>query len=385
MKHKKLVVLTVWFIFGLAASGTAQVSPQTEPSGDSISQGLWWLYHLQYTHARELFDQYIHSHPADPAGYFYKTATDWWQLAQEYDYQLPDVVKLLEEDYQDTLRTSYQLLESSGDAKTKGLACLYAGGAEGLKGRWLVTQGQWIKAYFRGKNGHRMLKKALEYDPTLYDAYLGLGIYDYYTDTLPGVQRLLAALLIHGDRQRGLQELQWAIDKGDHARVEAQMFLIEIYTWEEQSPAKALPIAQDLHQEFPKRPAMYLAEIMDYYELNQWDHVTNEAKEYLMKSEEAEPYYRHEGVYPARYCLGVAALLGQRDPDTCLTYMNKIVDEADPSSRWVSFAYLRMGQVYDLKGEREKALSYYHKVLERPHFWGSHHLARQYIREPFKY
>jgi hypothetical protein len=36
---------------------------------------------------------------------------------------------------------------------------------------------------------------------------------------LAGIQKILAAIMIRGDRERGLQELQLAIDKGRHARV----------------------------------------------------------------------------------------------------------------------------------------------------------------------
>ena len=358
-----------------------------QPPGTSLDQGLWWLYHLQYDQARKLFDQYTTANPNDPAGYFYKTAADWWQLAQQFDKNLPEIQHRMEMDYQDTVRVAEVLLSTTSekDVKTKGLACLYAGGAEGLQGRWLVTQKQWVSAYFMGKKGHKMLKRALAYDPTLYDAYLGLGIYDYFTDTLGGVQKVLAALLIHGDRKRGLQELQWAIDKGQHSRVEAMMFLIEIYTWEEHTPKLALPYAQALHKEFPKSPAMYLAEIIEHYELHDWETVWVQAKDYLEKSEHEDEYYPREGVYPAWYCLGVASLFGRHDPDTCLSYMQKIIDNPETSSRWVTFAYLRMGEVYDLKKDREKATKNYAEVLDRPDFWGSHHEAKANLKTPFAF
>src|SRR5213079_660888 len=105
------------------------------------------------------------------------------------------------------------------------------------------------------------------------------------TDTLPGVQGVLAALFIHGDRKRGLQELQWAIEKGRHARVEAQFFLIEIYTFEENAPAKARELAHDLRKEFPQSPAMHLAEVMALFQMQEWDAMAAEAKSFLEKSE----------------------------------------------------------------------------------------------------
>src|SRR4051812_12755178 len=61
---------------------TAALNPS---SGDEISQGLWWLYHLDYERAHSLFATYAQNHSSDPAGYFYMTATDWWQLAQQFD------------------------------------------------------------------------------------------------------------------------------------------------------------------------------------------------------------------------------------------------------------------------------------------------------------
>lgn len=386
MKLKQIrIALAVLALFTLPMGVQAQVPPQLEPSGTALEQGLWWLYHLEYSKARELFDQYTSAHPQDPSGYFYKTAADWWQLAQQFDADLPEVRQRLEEDYQATVKVADELMHSTKDPKIKAQACLYSGGAQGLKGRWLVTQKAWIKAYFLGKSGHKLLKRALKYDPELYDAYMGLGIYDYFTDTLPGVQKVLASLLIRGDRKRGIEELHLAIDKAQHARVEAMMFLIEIYTWEEKMPDKSLPLSDALRQEFPKSPAMMLAHIMNLYAAQQWGPLEELAKDYLARSEKETPYYKHEGAFPAHYCLGISALWGRHDTETCQRHMQEILAGDKESSRWVTFAHLRMGQIYDVHGEREKALESYKKVLSRPDFWGSQNEAQQFSKKPFQF
>ncbi len=330
-----------------------------------------------------MFSEFSAEHPADPTGYFYKTATDWWQLAQEFDVKHPTIEQRLDRDYKKTVSVSQAAAQASKTKNDRALAYLYWGGAEGLEGRWLVTQKQWLNAYFRGKAGAHYLRRALAYNPELYDAYMGLGIYDYFTDTLSGVQAALAAMLIHGDRKRGLRELQLAIDKGDRARVEAMIFLSEIYSVEEGTPQKALPLTQQLHAEFPLSPAMYLAEIMCYYSLREWEHVTTESQLFLKLSGNETPYYTRQGVRPALYCLGVAALMSRHDPDTCLSAMNKILSAGDDSSRWVTFAHLRRGQVYDLKGLRERALSEYKIVRARPDIWGSHREANRGSKEPY--
>ena len=53
--------------------------------------------------------------PKDPAGYFYKTAADWWQLAQQFDRQLPEIEQRMETDYQDTVRVANALLDATDE------------------------------------------------------------------------------------------------------------------------------------------------------------------------------------------------------------------------------------------------------------------------------
>jgi tetratricopeptide (TPR) repeat protein len=380
---KKVVLLLFLLVWTVSVSVRADDASHPPP-GDALSQGLWWLYQLQYEKAHQVFDAYTQDHPKDSAGYFYETATDWWQLAQDFDFKLPAIEKRLEEDYQKTVAVAEVQLKEATTDHDRGLACLYWGGAEGLKGRWLVAQRVWVKAYFLGKNGNALLHRALAYDPTLTDAYMGIGIYDYFTDTLKGVVGALSHLLIHGDRKRGLEELQRAIDQSQHARVESMIFLIEIYTSEENTPEKALPLTQQLHKEFPTSPAMHLAEIMAYYGMKSWPDVMVEGKKFLDLSQQQTPWYSKEGERPALYCMGVAELWGLHDQASALAHMNQILEGGIDSSRWVTFAYLRRGQIYDAQGQREKALADYKIVMDRPEFWGSHNEAAQYLDHPFK-
>jgi tetratricopeptide (TPR) repeat protein len=385
MKRAILVGISAMLLCAPTAKASATADgPQMGAEG-SLDKGLWWLYQLQYDKARAEFDVSIKTHPKDPAGYFYLTAVDWWHLAQDIEYDLPEVRQQLAVDSARTIEVADALYDTASDPETKAKACLYRGGAEGLWGRWLVTQREWVKAYFAGKRGHAQLKKALDLNPNLYDAYMGLGIYDYYTDTMSGVQAVLAALLIHGDKARGLKELQLAIDKSPHARVEAMCFLVEIYTSEENTPEKALPLADALRQEFPQSPGMYLIKVSTLYTMKDWHAVLPEAEDLLRKAEEEKPWYSRQYVAPARYCIGIARFFGKKDLDGAMEEMEKILAQEKDISRWVSFAHLRRGQIYDLRGEREKALADYQKALEGPDLWGLHDETQRYLKDPFKF
>ena len=50
------------------------------------------------------------------------------------------------------------------------------------------------------RDADHYLRQAIDLDPDLYDAYLGLGIYDYFTDTLPGVQGVFFPEEMSGSR-----------------------------------------------------------------------------------------------------------------------------------------------------------------------------------------
>jgi tetratricopeptide (TPR) repeat protein len=367
-----------------AAPEAAVPSPFSATASDPIDRGLFWLYQLQYDRALAAFDASIENRPEDPAGYFYKAATDWWHLAQNFDYKLPEIEARFYRNIEDTIQKAKALAASSADPRVKALAYLYRGGAEGLRGRWLVAQKEWVSAYFAGRNGDHFLKLAIRYDPTLYDAYMGLGIYDYFTDTLGGVQKVLAAILVRGDRARGLRELQTAIEKSRHARVESMVFLIEIYSSEERKPELALPLTRALRREFPQSPMAHLAEIMTLYGLRRWPEVKSEAQVFLERSEREVPYYTQDGVRPALYCLGVAELWGDNDVEKAEGRFKSILASGEDSSRWVTFAYLRLGQIADLRGDRPQAIAFYRRVLSRADFWGSRREAEAYLKKPFK-
>ena len=73
----------------------------------------------------------------------------------------------------------------------------------------------WWKAYRYGAQGIDYLEQLIRRDPDYYDAYLGLGLYHYYTDILPRFAKAATFLLgLDRDNERGLPGLRPAGDKG---------------------------------------------------------------------------------------------------------------------------------------------------------------------------
>lgn len=367
-------------LLGVAMAQEAPRPPDTEP----LASGLWWLYHLQYDRAHQEFDRHIAQNPDDPAGYFYKSATDWWHLAQEFEMDRADLQERFFRTADLTIAKAEKRLDAldlKTDKKEAARLLLYKGGAEGLSGRWLVTQKRWVKAYFAGRAGHRDLQQAVELDPTLYDAYLGLGIYDYFTDTLSGFMGAISSVFVRGDRQRGIRQLEIAIEKASHARTEAAVFLAEIFTFEEDTPERAIPICERLSADYPHSPLMSLMHVTALFQAKRWPEALRTAQDFLAKSEQATPWYTQQGVDPALYTIGASELWGNHAPEKALPYFEKIL-AGDPNSpsRWISFAHLRRGDILKQQGQIAMARQEYQTVLRRADIWGTHSDARKALR-----
>ena len=75
-----------------------------------------------------------------------------------------------------------------------------------------------------GVEGRKHLLRCLELDPKMADANLGLGIYNYYVDTLSAMAKVLRFFMgiPGGDKRVGLRQLETAATKGELTQAEAR-------------------------------------------------------------------------------------------------------------------------------------------------------------------
>ncbi len=151
----------------------AQKSISPPSAEDPLSQGLWWLYHLQYDRARAAFEGYAKTNPSEPAGFFYQTATDWWQLAQDFELNQPDIVQRFEKDSQQTIRVA-EALEKSKNPTTVARGLLYEGGAWGLRGQARGCASSMGERLPRRQARPRQLKKGAHVGPSSRRRLFGL-------------------------------------------------------------------------------------------------------------------------------------------------------------------------------------------------------------------
>jgi tetratricopeptide (TPR) repeat protein len=213
-------------------------------------EGLDYVINLEYEQALRRFDQMIERDPKNPQGYFLKSAAYFWSFSSDmHNENLGE--KFEENSFKAIDVANNKLKKNKNDID----ALFYLGGTYGCLGRYHGLRKSYLKAYWYGKKGVNYLYEVLEIDSTYYDAYLGLGIYNYLADVLPKFVKMLSFILgISGDKDLGIKQIQLAHEKGVLTKTEALFFLGAIYTYREKEYEQALVVWKKLYEKYPQSP-----------------------------------------------------------------------------------------------------------------------------------
>ncbi len=249
--------------FPSIVSPPVQESAQCEQCA-TAQQGLNALMNGDPDAAIEIFHQIETRAPESPLGYLLEADATWWKIyLTTADLIDPDVFDVV-----DSKTSSYdahfeELIDSAirksearihaheGVPRNK----LYEGLAYALRARFYGLRDQDLPTARAAKKMRTLLLAAQSSDPSLADADAGIGLYNYFVDTLPTIVKMLKFLigLPGGSRELGLQQLQLAAEKGDLVRAEAKFYLAKDYSRpNEREYSKSLRLFQELSQEFPR-------------------------------------------------------------------------------------------------------------------------------------
>jgi len=262
-------VLVVVFVVGsMGAASIARVPagsvlelPSATPAIlDNIYSG---RTDVATTQAKQLQGQY----PENPLGYLLEAEALWWKIwcaSAEFKYGMTMARhrEKLEADqpYLDLTTKAYKLAEESIHKHDSGEMRLYAGMADGLAARLYGLRGEARASARAGVRARENFLKALALDPTLVDAYMGLGLYNYYVDTLSGLARVLRFFMgiPGGSKQEGIRQLQRAISGGQLSPALARFYLaLDLHNYDQKFEVAREGIGP-LVEKYPENPAFQL-------------------------------------------------------------------------------------------------------------------------------
>jgi tetratricopeptide (TPR) repeat protein len=206
--------------------------------------------------------------PDHPLGYLLETEALWWRIwctSADFKFGMSDArrrAKLPEDrHYFDTAARASSLAEAQLKQQESAEMQLYAGMADASLARLYGLRGENRNAARAGVRGREHFLHAKALDPDLADADLGLGLYNYYVDTLSSMAKVLRFFMgiPGGSKQEGVRLLEQAIAQGVLTSNIARFYLaLNLHRYDQQYQ-KALNILGPLVEKYPTNPFFQLA------------------------------------------------------------------------------------------------------------------------------
>jgi tetratricopeptide (TPR) repeat protein len=279
---------------------------------------------------------------------------------------------------------------SLADARLKmnprDTAAMYASGiAYGLRANyyWVVKKA-WHDSLRDATAARKLHNRISELEPNNVDARLVQGLHDYVVGSLPWTYKMLGFLFgMRGDKEKGIRTVQDVARNGKQDRVEAEVFLCALYRRENMSKL-AVPLVQDLIRRYPRN---YLLRM----ELGQMYSQSGDGVRGMQALEEVarlkrshapgfdrvpwEKIYYQEGSLEFWY----------NDLDRSLENMKKVTASSEEVDLNTGVqAWLRMGQIYDLKQRRAEAIAAYKRAIAFAPQAEAAQESRKYLSTPYR-
>ncbi len=383
--RKFLCVLAVICLLMTASVAPVQAELTLPPDVmEYATVGINGVYSLDFETAQENIQKVFDQYPDHPFAHFGNAMIAWSRYEYEFETSDDHQRKVFEKILDDSITGIKRWIKKNPEDSNgyMGIGALY-----GLRALFNMRNRNWVTSYFAGRKAISNLEKSLTLDPTYYDAYFGLGIYQYFAGTLPSVIKVLARIVsIKGNPKEGVAFLNLARTKAHFTADSAKLILIEVQNTrgsEFYAPEKSLEFIRQLRAKFPTNPLMHYVEIICLYETGHHEEVTQQSHEFL-KLIGKDKFYKDIYIPRAYTALGTTQMAqGNFEAARVLFEEGREKLKGQEPSRWAVWNELRLGQVYDVLGQRAKAQAQYKYVLSFKDKWGFDDLAKSLLKKPY--
>ena len=226
------------------------------------------IYSFDLDGAQEAARQLQKEHPEHPIGYLLESDALWWHLwcaAAEFKYGMSDArrrSKLPADQHYLELATKASSLASAQIQRRESAEMqFYAGMADAAAARLYALRGENRNTARFGVRARDHFLRAKTLDPSMADADFGLGLYNYYVDTLSAMAKILRFFMgiPGGSKQEGIRLLDHAIADGVLTPNIARFYLAMNLHRYDQQYERALNVISPLVEKYPTNPLFQLA------------------------------------------------------------------------------------------------------------------------------
>ncbi|HMK31336.1 MAG TPA: hypothetical protein VK473_16760 [Terriglobales bacterium] len=269
-----IVLLAVALIPALAQASPPALEtarPATAASAPEVEAGFRLLYDLKFSQAREQFEAWQRKYPDDPQGeisiaasYLFEELYRQGVLSADFFLNDKRFLQGIEGEpdekrtvsFKDANRRARELAQQRLEGNAHDPGALYALTlAAGMEADYSgILEKRQLDSLRSLKQAERYAKELLAVEPSAQDAWLAVGAADYIVGSLPVHKRLFLQLGgIHGDKKRGLDELQQTAANGHYLRPLAKI-LLALACLREKQDGTARLLLSELRAEFPNNP-----------------------------------------------------------------------------------------------------------------------------------
>jgi tetratricopeptide (TPR) repeat protein len=286
----------------------------------------------------------------------------------------------------DEIAKSMALSDAQLKRNPKDTAAMYASGiAYGLRSNYFwVVKKAWHDSLRDATAARKLHNRISELEPNNVDARLVQGLHDYIVGSLPLGYKMLGFLMgVRGDREKGIRTVQEVAKNGKLNRVDAEVFLCALYRRENQSKL-AVPLVQDLIRRYPRNYLLRMELGQMYSQAGDGVRGLQALEEVARLKERHAPGFDRVPWEKIYYQEG-SIQFWYNDLDRSLENMKKVAaagEEVDLNTGVQ--AYLRMGQIYDMKQRRAEAVEAYKKAIAYAPQAEAAQESRKYLSTPYR-
>ena len=378
------IALLILLSLGVEASAARRTASSITPEMDKLlMEGVDAIYQMDFSAADKAAEKAIALDPEFPHPYLGQAANDLIRFSYGSEQSDPKLVKSFEGKIGNTIKVAERWLKKN-DPKNPDVL-LVLGCAHGIAGRMAIVRRQWLKAFTHGRASMKSVRAAVKHEPELWDAYLGLGMFDYYVDTIPRFAGWLAKIMLGGDRMRGIEEVKISAEKGHYTKTAAQLILVEIFTEDRHgvtNTPEGVRLMAEIRRKYPDSAMLHSAQIVALYEDKQIDAALKEASEYQARVKANKKGYETADLSKTHAMLGTI-LWAAGDKARALEQFRAGAQPIDGlKTRWTVWSQARAGQVLDALGRRAEALEFYRAAYDHPDRWDYRALIKPCLKSP---
>jgi tetratricopeptide (TPR) repeat protein len=384
-----------------AVAGVALFAACSQAQNDLSAEGFEHFYNLEYDQALAAFRAQAARMPGNPDAHNHVAQTILYRemfRSGALESQLVtgnnpflrranlNISAADEKEFHDSINRAMAIANERLAANPNDTGALYSLGVSyGLRANfYFLVRKAWLDSLRDATAARKAHNRATELDPNFTDARLVQGVYDYVVGSLPPLWKLLGFLAgYHGDKNRGIETLRLVAERGTINRTDAAVILCAILH-RERRPRETVPYLLDLSAKYPRNFLLKLELVQMYSEYGEKEKALAVIAEVERMKREGSPGFDQLPEAKIRYTRG-NLLFWYNDLDQALDDIRAVTATADTLDLNTGvYAWLRLGQIYDLKGNRAEAVKAYKQTIAYAPGSDAAHEAENYLSIRYK-